>query len=513
MANAIRTYFGDGSELGVRMVYATEETPLGTAGSVLNARDELDERFLVISGDVLTDIDLSAVVDFHEPTGAPWPPWPWRRSRTPSSSGSSSPTRTGRSSASWRSPPGARSSATPSTPASTCSNPRSSTSSPKAGRWTSRARSSPPSSPPAARSSATWPRATGRTWAPPRPTSRPTRTSSTSKVQVEIEGFPLRPGVWLGKGSTVDPTADVGGPAIIGDNCSIGAGVVLGEYTTLGSNVRVAEGAEVRRSVINDNGYLGAGVRVEGAVRGPVLRPAPRGPAASRGRCSARAAWSAPTPRSGPGSRSTRSRRWRAGPSSTPPSSGSPGARGPCSAETGSGASPTSTSAPSWPSACRWPGPPPWTRATTVTASRDTSRAARVLKRAIMVGCNAAGVNVEDLEVATDPGHPPPRPHLGQPGRGHRPAGPRRPPVGGASASSTREGLDLDRDGPAQGRAPLPPRGLPPGAGRRDRRHRLPAACRRAVHRRPGGRRRPLAGPAPPASRSCSTSRTGRPAS
>ena len=39
MANAIRTYFGDGSELGVRMVYATEETPLGTAGSVRNARE------------------------------------------------------------------------------------------------------------------------------------------------------------------------------------------------------------------------------------------------------------------------------------------------------------------------------------------------------------------------------------------------------------------------------------------------------------------------------------------
>ena len=61
LANHIRNYFGDGSELGVRMVYATEETPLGTAGSVLNARDELDERFLVISGDVLTDIDLTVV--------------------------------------------------------------------------------------------------------------------------------------------------------------------------------------------------------------------------------------------------------------------------------------------------------------------------------------------------------------------------------------------------------------------------------------------------------------------
>src|SRR4051794_20636024 len=70
MPNAIRTYFGDGSEFGVRMVYATEEQPLGTAGSVRNAMEELDERFLVIAGDVITDIDLSAVVQFHEEKGA-----------------------------------------------------------------------------------------------------------------------------------------------------------------------------------------------------------------------------------------------------------------------------------------------------------------------------------------------------------------------------------------------------------------------------------------------------------
>src|SRR4051794_15178622 len=70
MPNAIRTYFGDGSELGVRMVYATEEEPLGTAGSVRNAMDELDERFLVISGDVLTDIDLAKIVRFHDEKGA-----------------------------------------------------------------------------------------------------------------------------------------------------------------------------------------------------------------------------------------------------------------------------------------------------------------------------------------------------------------------------------------------------------------------------------------------------------
>jgi len=65
MANNIRNYFGDGSEFGVNMSYASEETPLGTAGSVRNAMDELDDTFLVISGDVLTDVDLGAVIQSH----------------------------------------------------------------------------------------------------------------------------------------------------------------------------------------------------------------------------------------------------------------------------------------------------------------------------------------------------------------------------------------------------------------------------------------------------------------
>ncbi len=65
LANHIRNYFGDGSDFGVRMRYATEESPLGTAGSVRNAQVELDDTFLVISGDVLTDLDLTAFVEAH----------------------------------------------------------------------------------------------------------------------------------------------------------------------------------------------------------------------------------------------------------------------------------------------------------------------------------------------------------------------------------------------------------------------------------------------------------------
>lgn len=60
-------YFGDGSDRGLKIRYSTEEgKPLGTAGCVKAIQDSLDETFLVISGDGLTDIDLTAAVKFHK---------------------------------------------------------------------------------------------------------------------------------------------------------------------------------------------------------------------------------------------------------------------------------------------------------------------------------------------------------------------------------------------------------------------------------------------------------------
>jgi len=62
---SIRNYFGDGSEQGVALTYSVEDSPLGTAGSVMLARSQLTEPFVVISGDSLTDIDLVAAARFH----------------------------------------------------------------------------------------------------------------------------------------------------------------------------------------------------------------------------------------------------------------------------------------------------------------------------------------------------------------------------------------------------------------------------------------------------------------
>ncbi|GAB4119441.1 MAG: mannose-1-phosphate guanyltransferase [Roseiflexaceae bacterium] len=71
LANSIQDQFGDGSSYGVHIEYSLEEQPLGTAGSVRHAAHLLDdEPFVVISGDALTDFDLSKVLAFHRARNA-----------------------------------------------------------------------------------------------------------------------------------------------------------------------------------------------------------------------------------------------------------------------------------------------------------------------------------------------------------------------------------------------------------------------------------------------------------
>jgi len=401
MANTIRTYFGDGSELDVRMVYATEETPLGTAGSVLNAREELDERFVVISGDVLTDIDLSAVVDFHEKKGA-LATLALASVENPLEFGIVITAEDGSIERFLEKPTwGQVFSDTINTGIYVLE--------PEIFDFIPADRAVDFSSEvfPAVLSA-------GRPiygyvaegyWEDVGTTEAYLKAHQDvldGKVQVEMTGFPLRPGVWLGKGSTVDPTATVDGPAVIGDNCSIGPGAVLGEYTTLGSNVRIAEGVEVRRSVVADNGYLGAGARVAGAVIGrscDLRQGAHCEPGAVLGEGCLVGAFAEvradvkvyPFKTVESGAVVNSSIVWESSGSRT--LFGRDGVRGIANVDISPELALRLSMA--WASTLE--------KGATVTVSRDTSRAARVLKRAMMVGCNVVGVNVEDLEVATVP--------------------------------------------------------------------------------------------------------------
>jgi NDP-sugar pyrophosphorylase family protein len=114
-AEAVRNYFGDGSGFGVRIEYVQAQEDYGTAGSVKNAESLLGERFLVISADVLTDIDLKAACDFHQRNEAKatmvLSQW-----KIPSPTVWCSPGRMAGYPGSWKNQPGERCSVTRSTP-------------------------------------------------------------------------------------------------------------------------------------------------------------------------------------------------------------------------------------------------------------------------------------------------------------------------------------------------------------------------------------------------------------
>lgn len=267
MANHIRTYFGDGSDFGVRMVYATEETPLGTAGSVRNAMDELDERFLVISGDVLTDLDLSAIVAMHEERSA-LATIGLVRVDNPLEFGIVITRDDGSIERFLEKPSWGQ-------VFSDTINSGIFVLEPEifdhieAGR-------------PVDFSSEVFPAlleakeplfgAVGEGYWEDVGTLeaylRAHKDILDGRVKVEIPGFEMGEGVHVGEGAEVHPDAQVVGPAVIGENCRIEAGVRLGPYTVLGTNVRLRTGTDVERVVIHDNSYLGDGVRLRGATIG-----------------------------------------------------------------------------------------------------------------------------------------------------------------------------------------------------------------------------------------------------
>lgn len=66
----IRGYFGDGSDFGINLTYVVEDLPLGTAGAVRNVSDHINSTFLVLNGDVYTDLDITSMIALHKDKSA-----------------------------------------------------------------------------------------------------------------------------------------------------------------------------------------------------------------------------------------------------------------------------------------------------------------------------------------------------------------------------------------------------------------------------------------------------------
>jgi mannose-1-phosphate guanylyltransferase/phosphomannomutase len=401
MANNIRSYFGDGAEFGVRMVYATEETPLGTAGSVRNAMDELDERFLVISGDVLTDIDLSRIVAYHEERAA---------LATIGLTAVENPlefgiviTRDDGSIDRFLEKPGWGQ------VFSDTVNNGIFVLEPEIFDYI-------PDGRPVDFSSEVFPRLLEE--------QRPlygsicegywedvgTLSAYVSahkdildgRVDVDVPGFQLDGRIWLGEGAEIDPDARIDGPALVGDHTRVEAGARLAPYSVLGNNVMVRSEAQLERSVVLDGAYIGQGVRLLGSIvgRGSDLR--------HNARCDdgtvlgdqcfigAEAHIGAnvkvyPFKTVEAGAVVNQSLVWESRGSRS--LFGKDGVAGLANVDI----------TPELATRVAMAYATTLKKGSTVSTSRDSSRSARMLKRSVMAGLNAAGINVDDLEVAPVP--------------------------------------------------------------------------------------------------------------
>ncbi|HEV2344138.1 MAG TPA: sugar phosphate nucleotidyltransferase, partial [Actinocrinis sp.] len=268
LASMVRNYFGDGEDFGMSLQYATEETPLGTAGSVKNAEDALrDGPFLVISGDALTDIDLSELVRFHKDNDA-LVTVGLTRVPDPLEFGIIIVDDDGRIQRFLEKPTwGQVFSDTVNTGIYVMEPEVLAEFAPgQVADW----------------SSDVFPRLLKRGaplygcitdgyWEDVGNHESYLRAQAdvlAGRVQAEIDGFEMSPGVWVAEGAEVDPDAALKGPLAIGDYAKIEAGAQLREFTVIGSNVVVKEGAFLHRAVVHSNVYVGTGTTLRGCVIG-----------------------------------------------------------------------------------------------------------------------------------------------------------------------------------------------------------------------------------------------------
>jgi len=383
------------------MVYATEEQPLGTAGSVGNAKDELAERFLVISGDVLTDIDLSKIVSFHESHGA---------LATIGLVAVDNPlefgiviTREDGSIERFLEKPtwGQVFSDTINTGIFVLE--------PEIFDYI-------PAGEAVDFSSEVFPKLLANNvplygavaegyWEDVGTLEAYVRVHKDAldgKVELDIPGFRLEHGVWLGEGAEIHPEAVVEGPAVIGENCRVERDARIGEYTVLGGNVRIREGADLERVVIHDNAYLGPAVRLRGTVVGRAcdLRSGVR---CEEGVVLGDECFVGDNAVLGAGV--------KVYPFKTVETAAvvnssivweSRGARTLFGRHGVAGLANVDVT-PELATRLAMAHATSLKKEATVITSRDSSRSARMLKRAMMAGLNAGGVNVLDLEVASVP--------------------------------------------------------------------------------------------------------------
>jgi mannose-1-phosphate guanylyltransferase/phosphomannomutase len=265
-APLVRNYFGDGEDVGMSLQYATEEMPLGTAGSVKNAEDALQSGpFLVISGDALTDIDLSAMVAFHKKKGA-LVTVGLAKVPSPLEFGIVITDEEGRIQRFLEKPTWGQVFSDTVNTGIYVMEPEVLAKVP-AGEQVDWSGDVFPKLLKAGAPMYGW--VADGYWqdvGSPDSYLKAQADVLSGQVETEMAGFERSPGIWVCEGADVDPEAILKGPLCIGEYAKIEAGAELREFTVVGSNVVVKEGAFLHRAVVHNNVFIGPNVTLRGCV-------------------------------------------------------------------------------------------------------------------------------------------------------------------------------------------------------------------------------------------------------
>ena len=267
MPQIIRGYFGEGSQIGLELDYSVEEIPAGTAGSVKLLEHYLDDTFLVVSGDAVTDVDLGAFLEAHRRSGAA-ATLALKRVSNPLEFGVVVTAEDGRIERFLEKP--------------SWGEVFSDTINTGIYALEPEVLAGIPEDEPFDFSKQLFPELLNAGVALHGHVvegywqdvgnliqyQQANRDALDRKVKLEIAGVRLRENIWIGEGSLAENLDAISGPAVIGNYCAIDPRASIGRYTVLGNNVIVKESARTEHSVIDSNCYIGPSARVRGSIVG-----------------------------------------------------------------------------------------------------------------------------------------------------------------------------------------------------------------------------------------------------
>lgn len=268
LADEITSYFDDGSDFGVKMSYSIEDTPLGTAGSVKKAEAELkDGTFIIVSGDAMTDCDLTKAIQFHKEKGS-LATLILYRVPSPLEFGVVITDPDGRvirflEKPSW------------SEVFSDTVNTGMYILEPEIFELMEQGKQydwSQDIFPQLLRDGKPiYGYIMEEYWCDVGTLGQYREAQEHllgGRTRLEVPGHLDQPGVWLGLNTVVEEGATIIPPVCIGRNCKIKKGARIGPYTVIGDHALVEEGAVVERSVVWDSCYIGPSVGIHSAILG-----------------------------------------------------------------------------------------------------------------------------------------------------------------------------------------------------------------------------------------------------